>query len=129
MYSTFHPLPRAQRLQGCWGGTIINGLATSKGIKQFSKPKISFMGWTDVILGNVFRESPKDTLMGAACFRHPRVNLCLNFQSHANNTGSRDAMTLYPQSGSAAGVFQAQHLADRGTNACLIPASQLEASP
>lgn len=27
-----------------WGGTIINGLATSKGIKQFSKPKISFMG-------------------------------------------------------------------------------------
>lgn len=67
VYSTFYCTEQrgykvAGGGSGVWGGNV-NSPATSKSVKQFGKTKTSLMGWTEVILGNLFPEGPKDTLM------------------------------------------------------------------
>ena len=75
------PLHRTEWLQGCWRGKKINSLATSKRVKQFSKNKITFVRWAEVILENVFPESRKDTLMWVTSFRCLRADFYLSCRS------------------------------------------------
>lgn len=63
------------------GKKKINSFATSKRVKQFSKNKIKFIRWAEVILENVFPKSPKDTLMWVTSFRCLRADFYLSFRS------------------------------------------------